>query len=94
MKKALMSIILIVFIGGTVFYVSGSERFCCVSDYEIRTQVQSKIIPGVMVDGPSKFRCPRCKHVNSNMPQHGEEWRCSKCNLDLIIWGNSIELIK
>ena len=72
----------------------GSEFFCCMHDYIITTEVDSKIIRGLKVDGPEKFRCPRCDKIHDGVPKHGELWECDKCKLQLRPFGNTIELIK
>jgi len=74
------------------FPAFAGERLCCKSDYTVRSLVDSEIIPGLKVDGPIKFKCPRCKTLNDDA-EHGEIWKCSRCGLRIITWGNSIELL-
>ena len=64
-----------------------------VSDYAIRTERESNIIPGVMTqeNNGNLINCPRCG-AELRVP-HGKEVRCV-CNLNMQAWGNALYIWK
>ena len=62
------------------------------SDYAIRAERKSNIIPGVMVyEYSDSISCPRCR-IELRVP-HGKEIRCT-CNLNMQAWGNALYIWK
>ncbi len=62
------------------------------SDYKITTEMESNIIPGVMVKiYNDQISCPRCE-IELSTP-HGKEVRCV-CNLNMQAWGNVLYIWK
>ena len=59
--------------------------------YTTYTQKESKIIPGLIIDGDELLTCPRCKYVTT-MPNHSEKITCRKCELNIQVWGASLEI--
>ena len=64
------------------------KEILILTDYIITTEMESSIIPGVMVQIHNDLiSCPRCKDELST--PHGKEVRCV-CNLNMQAWGNAL----
>jgi hypothetical protein len=59
------------------------------SDHIRRTKAASILIPGMMVDGPGIFVCPRCQDEQPE-PEHGDLFTCKACGTLYEVYGNSL----